>query len=576
MKLSVASIALILLFQTGCSLDLKMFGSQTQTVDSPSTSVKGNFPLGEPEFTAAQKFSLSLTPTNQFVFLDNADVIHVLSSTGEPVRTIDLTGTVHDISGLIIDNDGNILISGLYTMNGDGFIMKYSIQGVSLGEVVHFPTVDNGFGVFISKTSSNLKVASDGSIFVLTNQNIITQIEKYNAAGTLQQVYAEVNGAGNGQFDNPQNYVVNSDGTLYVVDWSDRVQKLKADGTYDSKFTWPRQGVNPFINGFIRNGDGSFVLTERSTAVYLHKFDSTGAAIWMKDGSESGALYAFSSTPSLLKYNNQYYMTVNEILYIYDETGAVAHVYKKFMDGPTTVVRAKDGTFFIGDAAGIFKYSATGNLLDTFGAGYTFQMMAVSDNNILYTANLSNGAVINKYDLDGNSLGSIALGAGQVYGICADSSDNLFVSTNAGLKKILSSDSSVNAFAAGLFTGLHCNSDGTLYALNLNGTMKILKLNAAGAILQTFDHSGAGAIGVTYGLSVTDSGYAVVSDNPSNQIFVFKTSDGSFVRSFGSTGGNALSGPFGILIDAFNEIFIADMGNNFVKKFSLTGTALTE
>lgn len=577
MKLSVAFVAAILLFQTGCSLNLKMFGSQSQSSELPSTSVKGNFPLGEPDYTAAAKYSFSATAGNQFVFVDNTNVIHVLSSAGKPVRTITVP-SIHNISALAIDNSGNILITGTYTVNGDAYLMKYSITGSFLSELARFPPIDLGGGNFASKITSHLKVSADGSIFMVSD-HITRQIEKYSPTGTLLQVYANTTGLADGQFNGVQNYIPNADGTLYVADMqSNRIQLLNANGSFHSKFTWPQQDPTTYLEGFMRNADGSFVLAERSnTTTYLHKFDATGTPLWMKDGTESGAAY-LNWTPSLTKFNGNYYFSVHDILYVYDENGGLVDFYKKTMDHPTAVTRAKDGTFFVADRNGIFKYSATGNLQNTFGPAAMSRVMAVGGNDILYVGEVLNGAAIEKFNLNGVSQGSIAIGAAQTNGICVDKDNNVFVSADSSIYKIAASDESVTVFKSGIYTGMHCNEDGTFYVLFYDGaSLMIQKLSAAGAVLQTFDHSGAGAIGITYGLSVSPQGFAIVADTyTSGKIFVFKVSDGSYVRSFGNTGADALLSPFGVFADTYGDIFVADTNNSFVKKVSVTGTLLTE
>jgi hypothetical protein len=577
MKLSVVSIALILLFQTGCSLNLKTFGSKTLSSELPSTSVKGNFPLGEPEFSGYQKYSLSVTPSNQIVFVDNFNVIRVLSSAGKSVRSFSIPST-YSVDTLTTDGSGNILVTGKYAVNGDAFLMKYSITGQSLGELVHFPAYDTGGGVYGSVLTSYLKVSTDGSIFMRVQTNGNHRIEKYSPTGTLLQTYANTGGTGDGQFNGVENFFPNADGTLYVTDqMTNRIQLLNANGSFNSKFTWPKQEAASFIYGLLRNNDGTFVLVENGNAhTYLHKFDAAGTALWMKDGTEAGAAYSWY-TPSLAKNSNQYSLTIGDVLYVYSETGGLLNVYKKPMSRPTAVTRSKDGSFFIADDNGIFKYNAAGSFLNTFGPAEMNRVMAVGSNNILYVGSVTNGAEIKKYNLDGVLQGTITIGAGSTSGICVDKNNNVFVSADTTIYKIAASNEAVTVFKSGTYTGMSCNDDGTIFALFYNGSASVVqKLSSTGTVLQTFDHSGAAAVGAVYGLTVSPQGFLVLPDTyTSNKIFVFKT-DGTFVRSFGNTGPDALNAPFGVFADTYGNIFVADTDNHFVRKFSITGTLLTE
>lgn len=146
MKLPVATLTFVLLFQTACSLNLKTFGAKSTGGDITNINVKGSFPLGEPMFTGFEKYSLSVMSNNELAFLDNFDEIHVVSSDGIQLRKFTPTG-LDDALAITTDSSGNIYVSGYETSNGDSLILKYSKMGTNRQEIARFPAFDIGGGV---------------------------------------------------------------------------------------------------------------------------------------------------------------------------------------------------------------------------------------------------------------------------------------------------------------------------------------------------------------------------------------------------------------------------------------------
>lgn len=234
----------------------------------------------------------------------------------------------------------------------------------------------------------DLKLGSGDSIYVHTVESTTTRIEKFSSSGTHLQTFTITNGTADGQAASLETYIPNSDGSLYIVDFhTDRIQKLKADGSFDSKITWARHEATSFIENFFQNPDGSFVLVEKDTDVVIHKIDSTGATIWKKDGTETGTAFNAGLNPSLAKFDNKYYFTQQNVLHIYSETGGLLNSFTKVMTSPSAVVRASDGSFFVGDANGIIKYSASGIQQNSFASPITMRTMAISPNDVIYSVN---------------------------------------------------------------------------------------------------------------------------------------------------------------------------------------------
>jgi len=76
------------------------------------------------------------------------------------------------------------------------------------------------------------------------------------------------------------------------------------------------------------------------------------------------------------------------------------------------------------------------------------------------------------------------------------------------------------------------------------------------------------------GLAITsDSRHMVVSNYDTHQLSVYRLSDGSHVRSFGSNGAAAgqFNHPFGLCMTKENTILVADCGNKRIQEMTLEG-----
>ncbi|WP_413612563.1 NHL repeat-containing protein [Bdellovibrio sp. HCB-110] len=576
--------ALCMLFLLGaCTINAEMFGGAKDLLsEDPGNqlTLKGQFPLGDPAFSGEFKNYVTAAPGNRFVFATFDDDVYVTTDAGVIIKKFTPPG-VTSISGLTVDSNGVIYITGSYDPNPNDtrFIRKFDMDGNYIGEAVTY-TDEGGGAVALPE---NPYVAPDGSIYV----SAFSQIRKYNAAGTLQTTYGSVQGTNDGEIQGTHSFSVESDGSVYVADtWSDRLQKFNANGTFNSKFTWPRQVPAPsIVTSLMRESNGDFVLTERMGGDgRITSFDGTGTLKWTRDGTERGSAKYDSNLMSLTKYNGFYYLGYRDSLVLYNVAdGTFFKEYKKMLSNPFSVTRNKDGFFFVGAGNGLHKFNAKGEWQLTFGStsGAMYSGVAVSSDDTVYAIDIVNPGKVFKYDINGNSLGFLAVPTSAApYGLSIDKNDNLFVADGGGggLIKIPLATGVPAAFAAGQYTipaGVSCQPDGTVLIMDFNGAASIGKrFNADGTLADTFGNAGPGTIGGT-ALGVTAdpiSGRIYVAHATANKIMVYE-SNGDYVTDFTNADFNQ---PFGIYADSAGDIFVADQLNNNVKKFKSDGTMATE
>ncbi|KYG61914.1 hypothetical protein AZI85_06795 [Bdellovibrio bacteriovorus] len=571
----------------GCSINTSLFGSSK---DLPSQgdnlqAVKGNFPLMTP-FTGQFKNYLRAAPNKKFVFASFFNDVYIVSETGTYLKSF-TPADVFNIEGLAVDTSGNIYIAGAAASpneNTHRFVRKYDIDGNYLGEIVTFGDEDPGAGVYVPLPKQP-RIGADGSIYVALN----AEIRKYNSAGVQQLIFGTgVQGANDGEINGAPVFTVNNDGSIYVADmWSDRVQLFNADGTFNSKFTWPRQIAMSMLEDLQKNPDGNFLLTERmGSEARITFFDPTGTLLFSLNGSEGGgAAWGTSDLTTATVSDTRLYVGYQDGVYVFNaSTGAYVKDYLPGMKNPTSVVQAKNGHFYVGTDKGVEQFNAKGDWQRTFGPVAQITSLAVTSKNVLYVANASTPTTLNKYDLDGNLLGTVVVpGLALPYSMSVDASDNIYIADigGGGLQILSTALESATTFPGviGTPSGVHCAKDGSILVLDFDGAKSTPKrFSAAGALLDTFDAAGADIdVGVALGITQVGSGRVYIAGTIKNKIYEYEA-DGTYVTNFGSAGTqlNQFNQPWSIFADAFGSLFVVDKSNDAVKKFKTDGTLLYE
>jgi DNA-binding beta-propeller fold protein YncE len=258
-------------------------------------------------------------------------------------------------------------------------------------------------------------------------------------------------GSGDGQFNNPNEIVVDSSGNVYVVDsGNDRIQKFSSTGTYITQ--WGNHGSGDgqfnFPGGVAVDNIGNVYIVDVSNN-RIQKFSSTGTFItkWGSQGSSDG------------QFNSPSGVAVDSLgnVYIADSTG---YRIQKFNSTGTFVTKwgsegTNDGQFnhpnrialdgsgnvYVNDTGNnrIQKFSSTGTFVTKWGISgygdgqfYSPWGITVDSSENVYTADTWNHR-IQKFSSTGTYItqwGNTGSGDGQFlypYGVAVDSSGNVYV-----------------------------------------------------------------------------------------------------------------------------------------------------
>ena len=126
--------------------------------------------------------------------------------------------------------------------------------------------------------------------------------------------------------------------------------------------------------------------------------------------------------------------------------------------------------------------------------------------------------------------------------------------------------------------GVATDAAGNVYVADQNN-YRIQKFTSAGAYLTQWGTNGSGNGQFNYPLGVaTDAaGNVYVTENFNNRVQKF-TATGTYLTQWGSagTGNGQFDTPVGVEVDAAGNLYVADSGNNRMQKFSGAGAALSE
>jgi DNA-binding beta-propeller fold protein YncE len=123
-------------------------------------------------------------------------------------------------------------------------------------------------------------------------------------------------------------------------------------------------------------------------------------------------------------------------------------------------------------------------------------------------------------------------------------------------------------------TGVAVDAGGNVYVAEGNGN-RVSKFDNNGVFVMKFGSGGSspGQFITPTGIAVDSAGNIYVSDlnDPTNRVQKFNSSGG-----FISTVGSGLLGPSGVAVDSLDNVYILDGSNHRVRKYSSTGTHITD
>jgi len=500
------------------------------------------------------------------VAVDNAGNIYVADTGNNAIKRITPDGSVATFAtgfnhpqGVAVDTSGNVYVADAYnnavekiTPGGDVSTLATSFnipEGVA---------VDASGNVYVADTGSDTikEVATNGTVSILAG-----------ASGSP----GSANGAGSiARFDDPGSIAVDSSGNLYVADTGNyTIREITLSGS---------------------------IWTVSTLAGLAGSLGST-------DGSGSNA--RFNSPGGVA-------VDLSGNIYVAD-TGN--HTVRKIIGGTVSTMAGQAGS------SGSANGTGSSARFDNPGG------VAVDNSGNVYVADTSNNcmreiipvsatwAFITFAGLAGNYGSKDGSGTnaefGDLYGITADGYGNIYVADNTfdtirkispiGIVSTLAgkaghSGSSDNVGTNALFNGpssVAVDQAGDLYVADTyNNTIREILPNESVSTLAgkagnqgSADGTGSNArFADPQSLAVDSSGNVYVADTGNDTIRlvtqggVVTTIAGraGYNGSTDGTGTNALfSGPYGIAVDGAGDVYVADTGNDTIRKLTLNGGVWT-
>jgi len=409
---------------------------------------------------------------------------------------------------------------------------------------------------------------ADGNVYVAdTNNNLIRKI---TAAGVVTTLAGSGTGGfadGTGtaaSFDGPRGIAVDASGVVYVADSGNhRIRKISADGEVTTLAGSGSPGFANDTTGTLASfNNPSGIAVDASGVVYvadrsnhrIRKISTAGEVTTLAGSGSPG--FANNNTGTLALFNNPSGIAVDASGVVYVADSDNHSIRKITAAGEVTTLAGSvmaGSTDATGSAASFID--PHGVAVDAFGVVY------VGDSGNTRIRKITAAGEVTT--LAGSSYGS-ADGAGTAAkfsnprAIAVDPSGNLYVAdTNNNLIRKIDSSANVSTFAGetnGAVNGQASVARFSTQGNNIGG----LSADAAGNVYvaDTQNHlirkiTPAGVVSTLAG-----SGTAGSADNATGTLASFNT-------------------PRGIAVDASGVVYVADSGNNLIRKITAAGEVTT-
>ncbi len=517
---------------------------------------------------------------------------NLLGTIGNPIDqnwTGSRDGDLRAPNGIAIDTSGNIYVAD----TNNNRIQKFDANGTF---ITKWGSDGSGNGQFNGPNS--IAIDSGGNVYVTDSNN--NRVQKFDANGTFITKWGS-SGSGNGQFNVPRGITYDNflDRILVVDTFNSRIQEFTTTGTYHSQwgsygsgnkqFGYPQkinfspisgsiyvtdsagtslgnQRVQEFIYsnrafnnqwGTYGNGDGEFIFVSgiiynnTNDKIYTVDFYNSRVQVFDDTGNYQTQFgnTAFSAPDAVYVDNlNNMYVQNDQLssgIQKFDAYGNYKYTIDQDWAQDDVAFDGLNNAYVVG-TGGVRKYSATGELLNTWSfpnsPGFNISIEVDSQGNI-YTGDTYN--FVQKFDSNFNliqSWGSYGTSNGQFYGIgdmVVDSYDNIFIIDydNPRIQKF--------------------SSDGSY----------ITKWGSSGGGNNQFSSSNVNH------LAVDSNNNIYVQDAINARVQKFSNA-GSYITQFGSVGPGDMQfwSPWGIAINSYDQVVIADLGSVSIKTFNQPAT----
>ncbi|MGN6276886.1 MAG: SMP-30/gluconolactonase/LRE family protein [Solirubrobacterales bacterium] len=509
-------------------------------------------------------------------------------------------------------------------------------------------------------------LATDKEANVWVADTAHNRIQEFGAKGELIRAFGAT-GTGNGAFSEPKGVAISPAGNLYVADTGNkRVQEFTSKGEFIRKWGSSGSGNGQFfsLQGIAVDAEGHVWTIDAGLAgsgVRVQEFSSEGTylAQFGKQGSENGQFKSPQGIATDAAGNVWVADTGNNRIQAFKPSGEF--IRKLGTEGagngqfksPAGIAIDSEGNAWVADTGNdrVQKLSGTGTYLSQFGtpgsnAGQFSEPrgVAIDAKGNIWVADTANNRVQEQsgseflrqfggeasspghlsapqgiaLDAEGNAwvadtshnriqefnakgeliraFGAAGSGDGELRaprGVAIDAKGNLYVADTANnrVEEFTSKGEFVRKWGsqgegAGQFFGLQdlaIDPEGHIWTLEGGGKLtadnRIQEFTSEGTFIRQFGSFGseAGQLSAARGIATDAKGNVWIADTANNRIEEFEPG-GKFLRSFGSEGtsNGKFKSPSDLAFDPEGNLWVADAGNSRLQRFSPEGTYLTQ
>ena len=550
---------------------------------------------------------------------------HFAGSLGGPGYTDGTNSAARfsSVSGVAVDSSGNLYVADTY----NDTIRKVTPAGVvtTLAGVAGVQGSADGTGSAARFNSpSGVAVDSSGNIYVADSGN--DTIRMITPAGVVTTLAGSAGQAGsvNGtnsaaRFNTPSGVTVDSSGTLYVADTGNNmIRSITAAGEVATLAGSGIAGSANGTNSSARFNAPSGVAVDSSGNVYVADTDNDTIRKVTPDGvvttlaGSAGKAGSANGTNSVARFNTPFGVAVDSSGNIYVADTDNDTIRKITPAGAVTTLAGKAATFGSADGTNNAArfYQPHGVAADSTGKVYVADYYNFAIRKITQAAVVTTLAGLPAAFGGNDGLGSVAR-FDSPSGVAVDTSNNVYVADTftMTIRKITPAGAVTTLAGLGAAPGTNdgtgsaarfydpnavaVDSSGNLYVAD-TGNHTIRKITPAAVVTTLAGLAGASGsadgtnsaarFNSPSGVAVDSSGNLYVADTGNQTIRKITpagavTTLAGLVGAFGSDDGTGsaarFNAPFDLAVDSSGNIYVGDSGNSTIRKITPAGVVTT-
>lgn len=503
---------------------------------------------------------------------------------------VGINASFNQPNGIAVDAAGNVYVadagnSVIRKVTAGGVVSTYSGSGTA-------GATDGPANTASFRRPAGLTIDLGGNIYVADAAN--NEIRRISATGVVSTLagassLGAINAIGtNARFFDPEGVVIDANANIYVGDKGNNLVRKIAAGGYTISPALPA-GLNFDGTSGIISGDPS--IASPATTYTITAYNAYGSSTAQVTIAVTGGTIAQTKPPAITYSTPQVYkvnLTIAPLAPTNSGGAVPAEVY-----AGVSIFAGSGIPGAINDVGTLAQFNGpTGVATDAAGNVYVADQ---SNNEIRKITPAGVVTVLAGTGAVGSSNGPGNLASfNKPLGIAVDAAGNVYVAdTGNNLIRKITPGGQVTTFASGFNfpTGLAVDGVGNVYVADMaNGVIK--KILPSG-LVSTFAGSGATAsvdgvgtaasFSLPTGIAIDAAGYLYVTDAGSNEIRKITpgglvstiAGDGSAGSADGTGAAASFKSPSYITVDAIGNLYVADSGNETIRKITPAGVVTT-